>query len=641
VTSDRPQEQPPPRSPRRAPLVLSIAFALLAASAAPALAAAPNDAFFARQWAASNTGQPIPTQNANEQLGSELPGAPGADESALEAWGVSTGSAAVVIGETDTGVDYADGDLAANIWSNPGGVGGCPAGTHGYNVLSSTHSCEPLDEEPLGAGGFGGHGTHVAGIMGAVGDNGLGVAGLNWQTTILPVKWLQTANSSNEQEHLVEALKWLVKAQEAGVNIRVVNDSPVFINSGPSVELEHEIKVLGEHQILFVTAAGNNAEDDDEASVLRYPCKYRLPNEICVTASNDEDKLASWANTGRETVNLAAPGVSIYSTIRGGEYRYLSGGSMAAAQFSGAAALILSVKPWLSAAQRKAQILDNVDPLPALSATVGSGGRLDVARALPGAVGAVSPSSGPAGGGTQVTISGANLKRASAVSFGSTSASFTVDSPSSITATAPPGTGTVDVTVLSKAGTSAAVAGDRFSYVSPTPTPTPTPTPSPAPAPESPPAGPATPASLPTSTPGAQGAPVWQLVPPAASASHSTPTAPSTVVLAISKVAVKRGRAAVRLRCSGAGRCAGTIVIDVKQAIPHGSRVVTSLLTIGRLRFSLGAGRTASISVALTAGGRASLGAAQGRLDALLTIPASATMHSSVRLRRVRLIALR
>jgi subtilisin family serine protease len=451
-------------------VLVALATALLLGLFATAtLAAVPNDPFFARQWGASNSGQPIPTQGPNEVLGGEVAGAPAADERALEAWGVTSGSRSIVIGETDTGVDYTHPDLAANIWSNPGTIGGCGAGTHGYNVL--TKACNPIDEETLADGGYGGHGTHVAGILGAVGNNGLGVAGVNWQTTILPVKWLQTANSANETEHLVEALKWLVQAQEAGVNVRVVNDSPTFKGSGPSPELEHEIKVLGEHQILFVTSAGNDGSNDDAANVLRYPCKYRLPNEICVTASNNEDQLPSWANTGRETVNLAAPGVSIYSTIRGGEYRYLSGGSMAAAQVSGAAALILAAKPSLSVGEVKAAILNNVDALPALAGKVATGGRLDIAKALPALVSEVSPGGGPAAGGTQVTIAGANLARARGVTFGSANAAFTVNSPSSITATAPAGSGTVDVRVIAPGGASAPVPGDRYTYVPPPPPP--------------------------------------------------------------------------------------------------------------------------------------------------------------------------
>ncbi len=352
--------------------------------------ATPNDPSFSLQWADDNTGQSVPFQESEEVLGSPAPGTPGDDDGALAAWQVSTGSRSIVIGETDTGVDYEHPDLAANIWSNPGGIGGCAAGTHGYNVLS--HTCNPMDEDTT----FGGHGTHVAGIMGAVGDNGIGVAGVNWQTSILPVKWLSTA-SWGETSALIEGLQWLVAAKQAGVNVRVVNDSATFYGTASSQALSNEIEVLGANNILFVTAAGNTGNNNDEVAVQRYPCSYDRPTEICVTASNDKDELPSWANYGPHTVNLAAPGVSIYSTLREGKYGYLSGGSMASPQVAGAAALILSVKPSLSASELKADILEHVDPEPALSGRVITGGTLDVCKALPGCQSQAPPPTGTFG----------------------------------------------------------------------------------------------------------------------------------------------------------------------------------------------------------------------------------------------------
>jgi subtilisin family serine protease len=337
--------------------------------------ATPTDLFFSLQWGASNVGQPIPTQNAEEELGLPANGTPGADDGALKAWQTSTGSRSIVIGETDTGVDFSHPDLAANIWSNPGGVGGCAAGTHGYDVLSK--ACNPMDEDTT----YGGHGTHVAGIMGAVGNNGIGVAGMNWQTTILPVKWMTNA-SSGSTSALIEAMQWLVAAKQAGVNVRVVNDSDSFFGTARSQALSNEIDLLGANNILFVASAGNTGDSNDEVAVQRYPCSYDRPTEICVTASNNNDQLPSWANIGPHTVDLAAPGVSIYSTLREGRYGYLSGGSMAAPEVAGAAALILSIAPALSAAALKADILDNVDALPALSGRVITGGRLDVDAAL-------------------------------------------------------------------------------------------------------------------------------------------------------------------------------------------------------------------------------------------------------------------
>ncbi|HEV7528598.1 MAG TPA: S8 family serine peptidase, partial [Solirubrobacteraceae bacterium] len=339
--------------------------------------ATPNDPSFALQWAANNTGQSIPTQNAEEVQGPPANGTAGADDRALAAWGVSTGSRSIVIGETDTGVNYNHADLASNVWTNPGGIGGCAAGTRGYNVLNST--CEPMDDDTA----YGGHGTHVAGIMGAVGNNGAGVAGMNWQTSILPVKWLNSS-ASGSTSGLIAALQWLVAAKQAGVNLRVVNDSATFVGTAYSQALSEEIDTLGANNILFVTAAGNTGDNNDLEAVRRYPCGYDRPSEICATASNNNDSLPSWANYGSHTVDLAAPGVSVYSTLRNGGYGYLSGGSMASPQVAGAAALILSVSPSLSPSALKSDILENVDKLPSLAGKVITGGRLDVCKALPG-----------------------------------------------------------------------------------------------------------------------------------------------------------------------------------------------------------------------------------------------------------------
>lgn len=355
----------------------------LAAAGAPTAAAlTPDDPSYPLQWADGNTGQSIPSQDPTkeEKLGPAQPGTPGADERTAQAWRVSTGSRRIVVAELDTGVDYEHPDLAANVWANPGGVGGCAAGTHGYDAVNAAKRCAPMDEDPE----YAGHGTHVAGILGAVGDNGVGVAGVAWQTAILPVRWLESA-SWGEPSALVRALRWIVKAKEEGVDIRVVNDSPVFAESSPPPEeLKEELKDLDAKGILFVTAAGNSGENDDEASSGRYVCRYHLPNELCVTASDAHDGLPGWANYGPHTVDLAAPGVSIYSTLREGRYGYLSGGSMAAAQVAGAAALILSGEPGLTPEQLRARLIESARPVPALSGRVAAGGVLDVCRALPG-----------------------------------------------------------------------------------------------------------------------------------------------------------------------------------------------------------------------------------------------------------------
>ena len=331
------------------------------------VAAVPNDPSFSSQWAFQNTGQTV----------SGVTGTPGADEHAVAAWNVTKGSPSIVIGEVDTGVDYTHPDLAANIWSNPGGINGCSAGTHGYNILNST--CDPMDDDSQ----YGGHGTHVAGIMGAVGNNGVGVTGVNWSTSILPVKWVDSSGNGYTSG-LIQALDWLLSAKRAGVNIRVINDSDVFYGTAYSQALADEISLLGQNGILFVTAAGNTSDNNDNPAVRRYPCGYDLSNEICVAATDQNDALASWSNYGATSVDLAAPGDNIYSTLRGGGYGYISGTSMAAPQVSGTAALILSVGGSLTPSQLKARILETADPLPSLLGKVRTGARLDVCAAVPG-----------------------------------------------------------------------------------------------------------------------------------------------------------------------------------------------------------------------------------------------------------------
>jgi hypothetical protein len=324
----------------------------------------PIDTSVGLQWAAQNTGQNVDGTT----------GTPGADERTLPAWGVSTGTNSVVVAVLDTGIQYTHPDLLTNIWNNPGGVGGCLAGTHGYNVLANT--CDPMDDDVS----YSGHGSHVSGILGAVGDNAMGVAGVNWSTSILAVKWV-ASNGSGFSSDLVSAMDWVVTAKQAGANVRVVNDSATWPGTAYSQAIVDEIDALGANDILFVAAAGNTGENNDITP--RYPCSYDRANMICAAASDQNDLLWTSSNFGTTTVNLAAPGVNIYSTMRQNNYGYISGASMAAAQVSGTAALILSLG-YQSVANLRSMILSNVDVLPSFTSFVATGGRLNVCKAVPG-----------------------------------------------------------------------------------------------------------------------------------------------------------------------------------------------------------------------------------------------------------------
>jgi serine protease len=289
----------------------------------------PNDTSYSLLWGMNNTGQSI---------GGSF-GSAGADIRAEAAWGVTTGSASIVVGVVDTGIDYNHPDLAANVWSNPGGKGNvaCAAGTHGFNAITMT--CDPMDDHY--------HGTHVSGTIGAVGNNSLGVVGVNWTTSIMGLKFLNSSGSGTTAG-AIAAIDFAVQAKIDGVNVRVLSNS--WGGSAFSKALLDEINKAGENDILFVAAAGNDSSSNDYYP--HYPANYGTPNLISVAATDNRDNIAYFSDYGLTTVHLGAPGVSVYSTMPGGNYGYLSGTSMAAPHVSGVAALVLAMatekptSPW-------------------------------------------------------------------------------------------------------------------------------------------------------------------------------------------------------------------------------------------------------------------------------------------------------
>jgi subtilisin family serine protease len=295
--------------------------------------------------------------------------------SAPSAWDISTGSTANVAAVIDTGIDYTHPDLVANVWSAPAdytvNIAGksitCPAGSHGYNAIAGT--CNPLDDNS--------HGTHVSGTIGAAGNNGAGVVGVNWNTRIMGVKFLD-ASGSGYLSDAINAIDFVVQTKQvSGANVRVLSNS--WGGGGYSQALLDEINKANANGMLFVAAAGNSAANNDGTPF--YPASYSAPNVVAVAATDSTDSLASWSNYGQTTVDLGAPGVNILSTIRNGGYAYYSGTSMATPHVSGAALLILS-RCSLDTAQLKTTILSNVDPIPSLNGKTVTGGRLDVNKAI-------------------------------------------------------------------------------------------------------------------------------------------------------------------------------------------------------------------------------------------------------------------
>jgi subtilisin family serine protease len=322
---------------------------------------APNDPYFPQLWAMQNTAQP------------------GADIGAVSAWDVSTGSTSVVVGVIDTGIDYTHEDLAANVWSAPTSfsvtVGGvkitCAAGTHGFNALTMT--CDPMDDNN--------HGTHVSGTIGAAGNNGVGVVGVNWTTSIIGAKFLNASGSGSTAD-AVNAIDFVIKTKQVfassnGANVRVLSNS--WGGGGFSQALLDEVNLANSNDILFVAAAGNNASNNDTTPF--YPASFNAPNVVAVAATDYTDHMASFSNYGTKSVLLAAPGVGIVSTTVGNTYSNFSGTSMATPHVSGAAALVLSHCN-LNTAGVKNTLLTSVDSLASLVGYTTTGGRLNVNTAI-------------------------------------------------------------------------------------------------------------------------------------------------------------------------------------------------------------------------------------------------------------------
>ncbi|HYB94017.1 MAG TPA: S8 family serine peptidase, partial [Vicinamibacterales bacterium] len=329
--------------------------------------AVPNDPSFGSLWGLFNTGQTVDGQA----------GTPGADIGATAAWDLNTGSRANIVAILDTGIDFFHPDLAANVFAAPRRFSvtlgsttvTCETGTHGFNALNN--SCLPFDD--------GGHGTHVAGIIGAVGNNNIGVTGVNWTTTLMAIKVL-AADGTGTTTDAIKGIDFAIKAKAAlgaDANIRVINAS--WGGGDYSQALRNEIEAANGADMLFVAAAGSGGNNTD--AVPHYPASLPGDNILSVAAVNNRGTLASFSNYGAASVDLAAPGGPTLSTLPSNKYGSLSGTSMAVPHVSGAAALVLAHCP-SPTATLKSILMSSVDPEASLSGKTVSGGRLNVGRAL-------------------------------------------------------------------------------------------------------------------------------------------------------------------------------------------------------------------------------------------------------------------
>jgi hypothetical protein len=325
---------------------------------------APNDPFFSTLWGMENTGSVI---NGD-------PGTAGADARATAAWDFWQGAQDFRIAVIDTGVDYTHADLVDNMWTNDGEIPGNGVDddkngyiddVHGYNVIGGP-GADPMDDH--------GHGTHVAGTIGATGDNGIGVTGVNWRCRVVPIKFLDSFGTGLTSD----AITAIEYALDNG--IRISNHS-WGCYSCYSQALRDIIDIARSQGHLVVAASGNgilgvSTNTDDFPN---YPSGYDLPNIIAVAASDQKDRKAVFSNDGRISVDLAAPGVNIYSTHLTGEYLFRSGTSMATPMVSGALALTWSRMPQLHWTQLRDRVFLTARPAPSFIGKTSTEGILDIA----------------------------------------------------------------------------------------------------------------------------------------------------------------------------------------------------------------------------------------------------------------------
>ena len=268
-----------------------------------------------------------------------------------KAWDISTGSDSLIAVIIDTGIDYNHSDLQANMWKNPSEIpnnkvdddkNGYVDDVYGVNTITGTGN--PLDDQ--------GHGTHVAGIIGAVGNNARGVVGVNWRVKLAAAKFLSSAGTGSAA-NAIKAISYATELKKAGHKVIATNNS--WGGGNYSKPLYDAIATASDAGVLFIAAAGNNSSDNDYTPT--YPSSYAIPNIISVASLMNTGGLSSFSNYGWRSVHIAAPGSNIYSTVRNDGYAYKSGTSMAAPQVTGLALLTASACDKLDMAGIKTSIL--------------------------------------------------------------------------------------------------------------------------------------------------------------------------------------------------------------------------------------------------------------------------------------------
>ncbi|MCB9508558.1 MAG: S8 family serine peptidase [Deferribacteres bacterium] len=316
----------------------------------------PNDVQFGNLWGLDNNGQ-----NG---------GADDADIDAPEAWAITTGKP-IIVGVIDSGTDWQHEDLAANIWSNPNEIPGNGIDDDENGYIDDVRGWDFFENDNDPMDGVG-HGTHVAGTIAAVGNNKNGAVGVNWAARLMILRFLGP-DGSGSTSGAISAIEYAVK-----MKAQLTNNS--WGGGQSSQALQEAIAAAGAAGQLFVAAAGNTGSDSDLSP--QYPASYDLDNILSVANTTRFDLLASSSTYGAKTVDLAAPGSTILSTLPGNDYGNLTGTSMASPHVAGVASLMLSIDPSLSPVVLKNLLMSTVDTLKALSGKVVTGGRLNAFKAI-------------------------------------------------------------------------------------------------------------------------------------------------------------------------------------------------------------------------------------------------------------------
>ncbi|MBN2373028.1 S8 family serine peptidase [bacterium] len=323
----------------------------------------PNDPYLGQQWAFENKGQVIYDPYLPDNYSGNNKGIPSSDMQLASAWEVTTGDKGVVIAVIDDAIDIRHPDLAANIWINAGERPNNGIDDDGNGYVDDVNGWDFVnnDNDPCPDNPFEGHGTAVAGCAGAAGDNSTGITGVAWSVSIMPLKFnFDVASELAAIEYAIQNGAHIVNASWGG---------PQF-----SCAESGGIDLLEQAGILLVVSAGNNNGDND--LVPDYPSSLKNSNIIAVAGSTPDDHLISWSHYGLTTVDVAAPGLGIYTTMssecsryygnsetKGMYYDYTHGTSFSSPYVAGVAALIKSFYPDADYMELKGRIMAGVEPL--------------------------------------------------------------------------------------------------------------------------------------------------------------------------------------------------------------------------------------------------------------------------------------